>query len=148
MNKIFKAKSEHLNDFLTMAIDLWGIDYNVSDLKEIFRGALQSEKFKILFLSVDNKIAAFIFLSIRSDYVEGSTSNPTGYVEGIYVKPEYRKLGISKQLLLEGEKWMKEKGCKQVGSDAYIDNKLSYDFHTSVGFEESGRLVTFIKNIE
>ncbi|MBK9096525.1 MAG: GNAT family N-acetyltransferase [bacterium] len=148
MNKIFKAKSEHLNDFLKMAMDLWGIDYNVSDLKEIFLGALQSEKFKILFLSVDNNIAAFIFLSIRSDYVEGSTSNPTGYVEGIYVKPEYRKLGISKQLLLEGEKWLKEKGCKQVGSDAYIDNKLSYDFHTSVGFEEAGRLVTFIKDIE
>ncbi len=148
MNKIFKAKSEHLNDFLTMALDLWGIDYDDSDLKEIFLGALNSEKFKILLFSDDEVIAGFIFLSVRRDYVEGSTSNSTGYVEGIYVKPEYRKLGIAKQLLLEGEKWLKEKGCKQVGSDAYIDNKLSYDFHTSVGFEEAGRLVTFIKDIE
>lgn len=101
MNKIFKAKSEHLNDFLTMSMDLWGIDYDVNDLKKIFLGALKSEKFKILFFSAESKIAAFIFLSIRSDYVEGSTSNPTGYVEGIYVKPEYRKLGIAKQLLIE-----------------------------------------------
>lgn len=148
MKKIFEAKSEHLSDFITMALDLWGVDYADSDLKEIFLGALQNEKFKIFLFSVDNEIAAFIFLSIRSDYVEGSTSNPTGYVEGIYVKPDHRKLGIAKQLMHEGEKWLKEKGCKQVGSDAYIDNKLSYNFHTSVGFEESGRLVTFIKDIE
>lgn len=148
MIKIFKAKSEHLNEFLTMALDLWGIDYDYSDLKEIFLGALKSKKFKVLFSSANSKIAAFIFLSIRSDYLEGSSSNTTGYVEGIYIKPEYRKLGIAKQLLLEGEKWLKEKGCKQVGSDAYIDNKSSHEFHTSVGFVEAGRLITFIKDIK
>jgi aminoglycoside 6'-N-acetyltransferase I len=148
MKKIFEAEREHLDDFLVMALDLWGVDHTDNELKEIFLDALHSEKFKIFLFSVDNEIAAFIFLSIRSDYVEGSTSNPTGYVEGIYVKPDHRKSGIAKQLLLEGEKWLKKKGCKQIGSDAYIDNKLSYDFHIRVGFEEAGRLVTFIKDIE
>lgn len=131
-----------------MAQDLWGVDYADNDLKEIFIRALKSDKFKVYFFSADSDIAAFIFLSVRTDYVEGSTSNPTGYVEGIYVKPEYRKRGIAKQLLLQGEKWLKENGCKQVGSDAYIDNRLSHDFHTSIGFDEAGRLVTFIKDIE
>ena len=148
MKKIFEAKSKHLDDFLPMALDLWGVDYADYELKEIFLGELQSEKFNILLFSDDDEIAGFIFLSVRSDYVEGSTSNPTGYVEGIYVKPGQRKSGIARQLLLEGEKWLKKKGCTQIGSDAYIDNKLSYDFHTSVGFEETGKLVTFIKDIK
>jgi aminoglycoside 6'-N-acetyltransferase I len=57
-------------------------------------------------------------------------------------------MGIAKKLLTEGEKWIKEKGCTQIGSDAYIDNKLSYDFHTGVGFKEAGKLVAFIKDLK
>jgi aminoglycoside 6'-N-acetyltransferase I len=44
--------------------------------------------------------------------------------------------------------WLKEKGCKQIGSDSYIDNKLSYNFHLGAGFREAGKLITFIKDIE
>jgi aminoglycoside 6'-N-acetyltransferase I len=148
MESIIEAKKEHLQDFLNMALDLWRSDYESNELKDIFSDALKNEKNKVLFFSVNEKIIAFIFLSVREDYVEGSTSSPTGYVEGIYVKPEFRKLGIAKKLLSEGEKWLKEKGCKQVGSDAYINNIVSHYFHTSIGFKETGRLVTFIKNME
>lgn len=145
--KIIEATTEHLNIFLAMAADLWGEDYESSELKSIFFDALISEKYKLLFCLIDEKISAFIFLSIRNDYVEGAKSSPTGYVEGIYVNRENRKEGIAKNLLKEGEKWLKEKGCNQIGSDAYIDNKTSYDFHLKVGFKEAGRLVTFIKDI-
>jgi aminoglycoside 6'-N-acetyltransferase I len=147
MNSIIEAKEEHLRYFLEMALDLWGGDYESNDLEDIFLDALKAEKYKVLFYSANEKITAFIILSVRQDYVEGATSSPTGYIEGIYVKSEFRKSGIAKRLLLEGEKWLKEKGCKQIGSDAYIDNALSYDFHTSVGFKETGRLVAFIKDI-
>ncbi|GAA0893000.1 hypothetical protein GCM10009122_26790 [Fulvivirga kasyanovii] len=46
---------------------------------------------------------AFIMLSLRKDYVEGTTSSPVGYVEAIYVKPEYRRSGIAKDLMATGE---------------------------------------------
>lgn len=148
MESIIEAKEEHLNDFLEMASDLWKEDYSGDELRAIYLKVFQSTKNKVLLYCIDKKPVAFIYLSIRTDYVEGSNSSPTGYVEGIYVKPEFRKMGTAKKLLDEGEKWLKEKGCTQIGSDAYINNKLSYDFHTSVGFQEVGKLVAFIKDIK
>lgn len=148
MENIFAAKKEHLGELIEMGVDLWKEDYTAEKLKSIFSDILNSNKYKVLLYSLNEIIAAFIMLSIRTDYVEGSESSPTGYIEGIYVKQEFRKGGIAKKLFIEGEKWLKEKGCKQVGSDAYIDNKVSYDFHTAIGFKEAGKLVAFIKDTE
>jgi aminoglycoside 6'-N-acetyltransferase I len=146
--KIIVAELTHIVSLLEMASDLWKEDYSEPEMRSFFNEAMKSDTHTIL-LSLNNNIpAAFIFLSIRTDYVEGSDSSPTGYLEGIYVKPEFRKSGIANKLLSEGEKWLKEKGCKQIGSDAYIDNKISYDFHMNGGFKEAGRRVTFIKNID
>ncbi len=36
---------------------------------------------------------------MRTDYVEGTESSPVGYLEGIFVKEEYRKNGYAKELL-------------------------------------------------
>lgn len=147
MEQIIEAKEHHLNDFLEMSLDLWKEDYSGEDLKSIYREILHSEKNKVLLYVVDDMSVAFIYVSIRTDYVEGSESSPTGYIEGIYVKPGFRKSGIAKKLLVEGEKWLRESGFKQIGSDAYIDNKVSYDFHINIGFKEAGKLVTFIKDL-
>lgn len=145
---IIPAKLNHMEQLLEMASDLWKDDYSESETRKFFSEALNSDKNKILLFLNESDPAAFIYLSIRTDYVEGSDSSPTGYLEGIYVKPEFRKSGIAGKLLSEGEKWLKEKGCNQMGSDAYIDNKISYDFHIYAGFKEAGKLVTFIKKIE
>lgn len=145
---IIVAEPTHLESLLEMASDLWKDDYSEPEMRSFFNEAMKSDKNRILLFLKDKNPSAFIFLSIRTDYVEGSDSSPTGYLEGIYVKPEFRKSGIANKLLSEGEKWFKEKGCKQLGSDAYIDNKISYDFHMNGGFKEAGRLVTFIKNID
>lgn len=145
--QIITAESEHMEQLLQMASDLWKEDYSETEMKSFFDEAMNSDKYRILLYVADNIPSAFIFLSIRTDYVEGAESSPTGYLEGIYVKPEFRKSGIAGKLLSEGEKWLIEKGCKQIGSDAYIDNKISHAFHLNIGFKEAGRLVTFIKNI-
>ena len=84
---------------------------------------------------------------IRVDYVEGSESSPTGYVEGIYVKELYRRQGIAKRLLEQGEAWALSRGCTQMGSDIEADNGGSYEFHTKAGFQEANRLICFIKDI-
>ena len=89
----------------------------------------------------------FINLSIRIDYVEGSNSSPVAYVEGIYVKPEYRNKGIAKSLIANGEEWARFKGCTQMGSDIEMDNDISYKFHQKIGFDEANRIICFIKDI-
>jgi aminoglycoside 6'-N-acetyltransferase I len=147
MELIIEAQDKHLDEIVKMGLDLWP-EQNFEGLKEDFDDILHSEKYQVLLYSSYDELVGFIYLSIRSDYVEGSDSSPTGFVEGIYVKPDYRRRGISRKLLAEGEQWIREQGCTQIGSDILIDNQVSYDFHTSIGFKEAGRLIAFIKNLD
>ncbi|MGA4720012.1 aminoglycoside 6'-N-acetyltransferase [Fictibacillus nanhaiensis] len=142
-----KDANEHVLDSLTeLALALWP-DNKFNELRKEFKQILDSEKDKVIVYLNHAEPIAFIHVSIRSDYVEGSQSSPTGFVEGIYVKPDYRRKGISNKLIAEGESWLKTKGCKQIGSDIELSNDTSYHFHTSVGFKEANRLIAFIKDI-
>lgn len=92
------------------------------------------------------KAAGYIELSTRTDYVEGSDSSPVGYVESIFVQPEYRKHGLGRQMIEWAEDWCRQKGFTQLGSDALMDNSDSHAFHKSVGFTAEP-IMTFIKNL-
>jgi aminoglycoside 6'-N-acetyltransferase I len=146
MVSIVEAKELYLDPLTKMGIDLWPKnDFN--ELKREFSELIYSAENKLFLYLVNDEPKAFIHISIRSDYVEGAESSPTGFVEGIYVSPDFRRMGISQKLLKEGERWLKEKGCTQIGSDIELDNDSSYYFHTSVGFKEVNRLIAFIKDI-
>src|SRR5690606_8697652 len=109
---------------------------------------LESEK-DTLFLAVsEGNYIGFAHISIRNDYVEGSSTSPVGYVEAIYVDEGYRFRGISKRLVEAGEQWAKSKGCKELASDTELSNLDSQEFHKKIGFREAGRIVSFIKYIE
>jgi GNAT superfamily N-acetyltransferase len=144
--QIKKAIHQDLEELVVMAKDLWP-DYSPEELRVTFAEILSQDKFHILLYLIAEKSIAFIYLSIRVDYVEGSDQSPTGYVEGIYVKPAYRKKGIAQKLVEAGEQWVKQKGCKQIGSDILLHNQLSYNFHLHCGFREAARLIAFIKDL-
>lgn len=146
MKNIVKATETNLNDWVKMGIQLWP-HCTDEELRTIFLDILRSDKEEGLLYYLDNEYVGFINVSIRSDYVSGSTSSPVGYVEGIYVKPEYRNRSIARELVRAGELWSSNRGCKEMGSDALIDNMISYDFHKKVGFDEVERVVCFIKDI-
>jgi len=95
----------------------------------------------------DDKPAAFLSLSLRNDYVEGTDSSPVGYIEGIYVKPEFRRRGIAEKLIDHAKEWSKKFDCTELASDAALDNELSHKFHNGVGFTEAGRLVCFVMQL-
>lgn len=81
------------------------------------------------------------------DWAEGTTSTPVGYIEGIYVKPQYRKRRIGRSLVKAGEEWSRKKGCREMASDAVIDNLSSQEFHRAIGFSEVSSFVCFRKSI-
>jgi len=91
---------------------------------------------------------AFMNLSLRYDYVPGTTKSPVAYVEGVYVKEAYRKQGIATRLICHAEQWALKKQCKELASDALIENTDSHHFHTQMGFQEVQRAVSFIKPIQ
>ncbi|MEK6477524.1 aminoglycoside 6'-N-acetyltransferase [Catalinimonas sp. 4WD22] len=130
-----------------LALALWP-DCVFEEEYEYYKKLPGSET-EICFLAKEKEAyIAFIHLSLRSDHVEGTSSSPVGYVEGIYVKPEYRKLGIGRQLIAAGEGWARQKGCVEFASDTELSNEESIDFHKKAGFTEVNRIVCFAKRLE
>ncbi len=95
----------------------------------------------------EGEYAAFIQLSLRHDPVEGTQSSPVGYIEGIYVRPAWRKSGLARQLVETGEAWCREQGCTEMASDAELGNTESHAFHQRMGYEEVNRVVCYRKGL-
>jgi len=87
----------------------------------------------------------FIEGSIRSDYVNGTESSPVGFVEGVYVAPASRRKGVARQLYDAIGDWARARGCRELASDALIDNELSQRAHRALGFRETERVVYFTR---
>ena len=102
----------------------------------------------VMFLALDGeKAIGFSHCEIRCDYVEGTNGGNVGYLEGVYVLPEYRSQGIAKTLVLHGEDWARKKGCTEFGSDCELDNIDSYRFHMKIGFAEANKIICFTKRL-
>jgi aminoglycoside 6'-N-acetyltransferase I len=74
----------------------------------------------------------FIEGSIRSDYVNGTESSPVGFVEGVYVSPASRRKGVARQLYDAIGDWARARGCRELASDALVDNELSQRAHRAL----------------
>jgi aminoglycoside 6'-N-acetyltransferase I len=62
------------------------------------------------------EIVGFVELSIRS-HVPGCTSDRVGYIEGLYVTPARRRLGVARSLVRASRSWALENGCREFASD-------------------------------
>jgi aminoglycoside 6'-N-acetyltransferase I len=93
-------------------------------------------------------MCGFIELSVRRDWVEGSTSSPVAYVEGWFVHPDCRQRGIGKALLTAAEAWARDSGFTEIASDTLIDNEDSISAHRACGYTEVERAVHFIKTLK
>ena len=85
--------------------------------------------------------------SIRSDYVNGTSTSPVAFLEGIYVIPGARQTGVAAALVAEVCRWAAAMGCKEIGSDALLENTVSHAVHRALGFEEMERVVFFRKTL-
>ncbi len=101
-----------------------------------------------LALSPDGRGIGFAEVSLRSDYVNGCETTPVTFLEGIYVRHEFRRQGVARLLCEAAERWGQSKGCTELGSDALIDNSVSHEMHRHLGFRETERVVYFRKNLE
>lgn len=85
---------------------------------------------------------------MRVDYVNGCSTSPVGFLEGIYVWPEYRRRGAARLLCREVEAWAREHGCRELASDTQTDNFPSRQMHEALGFAESERVVCYHKRLD
>lgn len=144
-----KIKIADLSDvkvITKLANELW-TDSDIDALSKEFSELLTDNEAFIVLKYVDALPVGFAHCQIRNEYVEGTQTNPVGYLEGIYVKPHFRKRGYAKQLLKECETWAMLKGCREFASDCQLDNIESFKFHISNGFSEANRIICFTKKL-
>ena len=108
----------------------------------------QPERFLQLMMYDGNRQpVGFIEGSIRMDYVNGTESSPVGFVEGVFVVPAWRRRGVARQLYAAIADWARARGCRELASDALIENEASQRAHRALGFRETERVVYFTKEL-
>lgn len=89
----------------------------------------------------------FVEASVRTDYVNGCDSSPVAFLEGIYVIPESRHKGTAAELVAAIATWARGVGCSELASDALLENERSHAVHRALGFQETERVVFFLKKL-
>jgi len=142
---IVQAKTEDIPAVSALAAQLFGSP--AEELAEEFRDLLSSNECAVFLLLLNGQMSGFAQCQLRRDYVEGTSNSPVGYLEGIYVLPEYRGQGHARELLAYCEQWAKERGCTEFASDCELGNDGSLAFHLGMGFTEANRIICFTKKL-
>ena len=129
-----------------LAMLLWP-DHEINELEKEMLNYIISDSGVVFIYFNKTKPVGFALCNLRNDYVWGTESSPVGYLEGIFVKVEYRKRGIGKKLLIRCEEWAKNKGCREFASDCELNNAESLKFHLQLGYEEVNRIICFKKSL-
>jgi len=103
---------------------------------------------QFLFLDESGAPRGFAEASIRSDYVNGAASSPVAFLEGIFVEPQARQIGIARQLVEEISAWARDQGLSELASDADLANTISHAVHSALGFKETERVVFFRMDLD
>lgn len=142
---IQKAESKDVVILAQLAVQMW--ESPIQELQDGFCDLLCNEQAAVYLLYVDDKAVGFAQCQLRNDYVEGTSSSPVGYLEGIFVSEGYRKKGFAGKLLAKCEEWAAQQGCTEFASDCELDNDTSFAFHLAAGFTEANRVICFTKKI-
>jgi aminoglycoside 6'-N-acetyltransferase I len=140
--KVRTLVAADIREWVELRAALWP-DQSLDELEVEGRAALAKDPPLVVFVAeVDSVLAGFIEFGFRS-VAEGCETSPVPYVEGWFVRDDYRRRGIGAALMLAVENWCRARGFVELGSDANASNRLSRDVHAALGFEEVETLVVF-----
>jgi aminoglycoside 6'-N-acetyltransferase I len=94
----------------------------------------------------DGRLCGFVEASVRP-LADGCTTQPVGYVEGWFVDPDVRRQGVGRRLVGAAESWAASHGCREIASDAHLENAASIAAHKSLGFADEPPVVRFRKRL-
>ncbi len=143
---IRQADLKDVQEVAALALLLWP-EHTLQELQEEFESFLSDSACGVFLSIQDGRPAGFAQVQLRHDYVEGTSTSPVGYLEGIYVRPEYRGRGLARGLVAACEAWARDQACREFASDCLLDNRDSLGFHLALGFREAGRIICFTKDL-
>jgi aminoglycoside 6'-N-acetyltransferase I len=92
-------------------------------------------------------LAGWVLAGLRSHADGCDLAQPVGFIEGWFVREPFRGRGVGRALVNAAEAWARAQGCREMASDALIDNLPSQHAHQALGFEVVDRCVHFRKNL-
>ena len=98
-------------------------------------------------LAASESLTGFIEVGLRSHADGCDMAQPVCFIEGWYVREGHQGRGVGRELMRAAEKWARARQCREMASDALIDNVESVRAHRALGFEEVDRCVHFRKQL-
>lgn len=146
---IITCGSSELDDWSILRSELWN-DAAATEHRAFAAATLDEPTKLIAFLARDahGHPVGFAEASLRFDYVNGCSTSPVAFLEGLYVREPARLQGIARGLIAAVEIWARERGCTELASDALLENAGSQKAHRQVGFRETERVVFFRKVLD
>jgi aminoglycoside 6'-N-acetyltransferase I len=143
------AKLADIEDWATLRAELWPSGTVDEHRQEAASAVSSGNDENVSLVAVDGagRVCGFAEAALRHDYVNGCETSPVAFLEGIYVGPKHRRAGLGRELCSAVESWGRTRGCKEMASDALLDNHKSHVFHSAVGFAETERVVYFRKTL-
>jgi aminoglycoside 6'-N-acetyltransferase I len=145
---IERCTRETLDDWVRLRHALWS-DESLEEHRRYALSILARPQQAIAYLVRDEagSVIAFAEATMRADYVNGCTTSPVGFLEGLYVEPFRRGVGIAKFLCATIEAWTSNLGCTELASDVLLNNVTGQNAHKRLGFKETERVVYFVKRL-
>ncbi len=137
---------EDIAEWAALRHALWP-RHTPDDHRNEIRTLLDEPDTKIGFLarSQTARLMGFAEAALRHEHVNGCSSSPVLFLEGVFVCPAHRHRGIARSLVAAVSRWGRSQGCLEFASDASLDNAASYAMHMALGFSETERVVFFRK---
>lgn len=144
--EIVRATTKELWAVTKLALLLWP-NHETQQLYDEMLACLNGGESALFVAKENGHVIGFAQSAIRIEYVEGASSSPVGYLEGIFVEENHRQRRVGKALVDACERFAKEKGCLEFASDCELQNVKSIAFHRGAGFNEANRIVCFVKKL-
>jgi aminoglycoside 6'-N-acetyltransferase I len=128
--------------WLSLRSRLWP-DGTESEHLRYMADAVARGHFVRLASASDGSALGFVEASQRVDYVNGTSTSPVAFLEGLYVEPTARRKGVARALVVQVERWAATQGCSELASDSPIESIIAHATHRALGFEETERVVYF-----
>lgn len=136
--------------WLDMRMALWpdaGESQHRREIEEFFGMHSRREPLAVVIARDDSGWAVgFAEFSIRP-YAEGCATDRVAYLEGWFVRPEARGLGVGRALVQAAEAWGRAQGCTELASDTEPENTVSTSAHLALGFTDVGLVRCFRKSL-
>lgn len=144
MVEIRRLEERDREAWLALRLALWPRK-DAAEFDEDITGILADPELMPAFGAFDgDRLVGFAEAGERP-YGDGCETAPVGWLEGIYVHPDYRRHGVGQALVTAVTDWAKSRGYSELGSDAAVENHVSQQSHAHWGFEETERIVMFRK---